>query len=246
MPPGAHQGPSSTIHFRDQGSSLSSLQRLSPLLGTSKVPRVECVTQRNILPMHRVSFLAAYAVTWLASRSWLLCFLAVTWALATALSRTLMGRHYLSDVAAGLALGLVTALLVTQVRAASPAPAHARTCIHRFAARHTAMPGSTCKCRLQNRRGHCTQWAAGSRGRPRRARMQGQCRRWRAGCPAWTSVRWAEAVCSDMLCLARHACCNTALCSLSALPLPASACAALAGDGRPATQQPGPVPGRRP
>lgn len=67
----------------------------------------------------RVSFLAAFAAVWLAPRSWLLCFLVATWALATALSRALMGRHYLSDVMAGLALGLMTATLTTRVRLAS-------------------------------------------------------------------------------------------------------------------------------
>jgi len=120
-----------------------------------------------------------------------------------------MGRHYLSDVAAGLALGLVTASLVTQARERLGS-ARARSRLHTlFCCTPQRDAGSTCKRCLQNCRGRCTQWAAGSRGRRRRARMQGQCRRWRAGCQAWTSVRWGEAVCGDTPCLARRARCNT-------------------------------------
>lgn len=37
------------------------------------------------------------------------------WALTVAFSRCVMGRHYLSDVIAGLMLGVLTVALVTQV-----------------------------------------------------------------------------------------------------------------------------------
>ena len=41
---------------------------------------------------------------------------AAGWAVTVAFSRCVMGRHYLSDVIAGLLLGVLTVALVTQVR----------------------------------------------------------------------------------------------------------------------------------
>ncbi|PSC70048.1 choline-phosphate cytidylyltransferase 2 [Micractinium conductrix] len=64
----------------------------------------------------RVSFVALLAAVLLAhTRPWL-CAGMAGWALATALSRAAMGRHYLSDVLAGLLLGVATVALVTRGR----------------------------------------------------------------------------------------------------------------------------------
>lgn len=39
------------------------------------------------------------------------------WAVTVAFSRCVMGRHYLSDIVAGLLVGVLTVAFVTQVRA---------------------------------------------------------------------------------------------------------------------------------
>ena len=69
------------------------------------------------LPRHtcRASFVALFAASLLGrTRPWL-CGGVAGWALTTALSRAAMGRHYLSDVLAGLLLGVVTVGIVTRV-----------------------------------------------------------------------------------------------------------------------------------
>ncbi len=49
---------------------------------------------------------------------------AAGWAVTVAFSRCVMGRHYLSDVIAGLLLGVLTVALVTQVRPSKRAIRH--------------------------------------------------------------------------------------------------------------------------
>ena len=63
----------------------------------------------------RAIFIAGFACVCWGWGNRPLCAAIAAWGLATAVSRALMGRHYLGDVAAGTALGLVTTALVTQV-----------------------------------------------------------------------------------------------------------------------------------
>jgi membrane-associated phospholipid phosphatase len=49
------------------------------------------------------------------AQSFYLAAAAAVWGLTVALSRCVMGRHYLSDVVAGILVGVVTVGLVTQV-----------------------------------------------------------------------------------------------------------------------------------
>ena len=68
-----------------------------------------------VVVLCRVSYVAAYTMICLAQHSLLLSTLVCGWAVVTALSRALMGRHYLGDVVTGLLLGVVTTAVVTQV-----------------------------------------------------------------------------------------------------------------------------------
>ncbi|KFM24938.1 Presqualene diphosphate phosphatase [Auxenochlorella protothecoides] len=63
----------------------------------------------------RVSFIAQFLILCLGRAYPRLSFLAMYWAVSTALSRAAMGRHYLADVAAGLLVGVGTVLLVSKV-----------------------------------------------------------------------------------------------------------------------------------
>ncbi|KAL4435432.1 hypothetical protein ABPG77_006194 [Micractinium sp. CCAP 211/92] len=62
----------------------------------------------------RVSFVALLAWVLLGQTRPGLCACVAAWALATAFSRAAMGRHYLSDVLAGLLLGVATVGIVTR------------------------------------------------------------------------------------------------------------------------------------
>lgn len=62
----------------------------------------------------RASFVALFAAVCVGGVRPALAAAAAAWALCTALSRALMGRHYLLDVLAGLALGIVTVGVVTR------------------------------------------------------------------------------------------------------------------------------------
>ena len=64
----------------------------------------------------RAVFIAGFACVCWGWGNRPLCAAIAAWGLATAVSRALMGRHYIGDVIAGTALGLVTTALVTQVR----------------------------------------------------------------------------------------------------------------------------------
>lgn len=57
-------------------------------------------------------FLSAF---WSNGNHTLLCLAAVVWALVTASSRAMMGRHYVGDVLAGALLGVMTTAVITQV-----------------------------------------------------------------------------------------------------------------------------------
>lgn len=63
----------------------------------------------------RVSCLAVLACVCCLPHHWAFALLAGLWAVAVALSRAVMGRHYLGDVLAGLLLGIVSAGVVTRV-----------------------------------------------------------------------------------------------------------------------------------
>lgn len=63
----------------------------------------------------RVTFLANYALLWLSGSHLPWALPIVLWAVATAVSRCLMGRHFFGDVLAGLLVGIVTTVVVTQV-----------------------------------------------------------------------------------------------------------------------------------
>lgn len=62
-----------------------------------------------------MSFIAQFLILCLGRAYPWLSFLAMYWAVSTALSRAAMGRHYLADVAAGLLVGVGTVLLVSKV-----------------------------------------------------------------------------------------------------------------------------------
>ena len=63
-----------------------------------------------------MSFITAFAFVCCAATRPLACFTLSVWAVVTALSRALMGRHYVGDVGVGLLLGLVTVGIGTRVR----------------------------------------------------------------------------------------------------------------------------------
>lgn len=67
-----------------------------------------------------MSYIAQFLILCLGQTHPWLCFLAAYWAVATALSRAAMGRHYIADVAAGLLVGVGTMLLVSQVQRGTP------------------------------------------------------------------------------------------------------------------------------
>lgn len=69
----------------------------------------------SFLDIYRASFLALYALIWLSGSHLPLAIAATVLGLTIALSRCLMGRHYLGDVVAGLLLGIATTAVVTQV-----------------------------------------------------------------------------------------------------------------------------------
>ncbi len=71
--------------------------------------------------LYRVSYVAAYTMVCLAQHSLLLNLLVCGWAVITALSRALMGRHYIGDVVVGLLLGILTTAVVTKVVTCSQA-----------------------------------------------------------------------------------------------------------------------------
>jgi membrane-associated phospholipid phosphatase len=65
----------------------------------------------------RVSFVSLFLATVVLGESDRIALAAaVAWALTVAVSRCVMGRHYASDVVTGLAVGVLTLGLVTQVR----------------------------------------------------------------------------------------------------------------------------------
>ena len=72
--------------------------------------------------MHRVTFLALFAAAWLAGSRPEAALAIATWAAAVAISRCLMGRHFLADVLAGLLVGIMTTAVVTKVGAISGMP----------------------------------------------------------------------------------------------------------------------------
>jgi membrane-associated phospholipid phosphatase len=63
----------------------------------------------------RATFLALFAAAWLSGSQPALAQAVGAWALAVALSRCLMGRHFLGDILAGLLVGIMTTAVVTQV-----------------------------------------------------------------------------------------------------------------------------------
>lgn len=65
--------------------------------------------------MRRVTFLAAFALMWLHARHMGVALAIVVWAAGTALSRCLMGRHYLGDIIAGIVTGVATAATLSKV-----------------------------------------------------------------------------------------------------------------------------------
>ena len=66
-------------------------------------------------PLCRVSYVCIFAILAFAGASPALCAALSCWALLTAVSRALMGRHYLGDVIFGLALGFLTTGLTCKV-----------------------------------------------------------------------------------------------------------------------------------
>jgi len=65
--------------------------------------------------LRRAVFIAGFACVCWGWGNRPLCAAIAAWGLATSASRALMGRHYISDVVAGIALGIVTTAIVTQV-----------------------------------------------------------------------------------------------------------------------------------
>jgi membrane-associated phospholipid phosphatase len=70
------------------------------------------ILARNVC---RVTFLAIYVRMWLDERHMGGTAAIAVWAAVTALSRCLMGRHYLGDVVAGILTGVGTAAAVSKV-----------------------------------------------------------------------------------------------------------------------------------
>lgn len=65
---------------------------------------------------HRVVYMAAFAsVIAAANGSWMGWALSL-WGAVVALSRALLGRHYLGDVCGGAVVGLLNTALITKVR----------------------------------------------------------------------------------------------------------------------------------
>lgn len=62
-----------------------------------------------------MTFLAIFAHMWLREGHQGLAAALAVWAAVTALSRCLMGRHYLGDVVAGVATGVATAATMSKV-----------------------------------------------------------------------------------------------------------------------------------
>ena len=75
-------------------------------------PRLRFPPYTYFYSICRASYIALFTV-WLMPRLWMPF---SAWALTVAMSRCLMGRHYLSDVIAGLLVGLVTIGVITKVR----------------------------------------------------------------------------------------------------------------------------------
>ena len=65
----------------------------------------------------RAAFLALYATAWLADSRPALAAGVALWAVLVAVSRCLMGRHFLGDILAGLLVGVMTTAVVTKVSA---------------------------------------------------------------------------------------------------------------------------------
>ena len=62
-----------------------------------------------------MTFLAVFSLMWLHARHMGVALAIVMWAAATALSRCLMGRHYLGDIIAGVVTGVATAATLSKV-----------------------------------------------------------------------------------------------------------------------------------
>ena len=73
------------------------------------------MSQTGWCAVRRVTFLATFALMWLHARHTGVALAIVVWATATALSRCLMGRHYLGDVLAGNVTGVATAATLSKV-----------------------------------------------------------------------------------------------------------------------------------
>lgn len=69
-----------------------------------------------------MSYVCIFALLAFAGGSLPLSILLSFWAVSTAVSRALMGRHYLGDVCVGLLLGFVTMALVSKVHSRLPGP----------------------------------------------------------------------------------------------------------------------------
>lgn len=76
----------------------------------------------------RVSFLAQLAILMLPIQGYRL--VVVSWALLVSCSRCIMGRHYCSDVVAGLILGTVTTVLLTRGMSAYGLALNKRDCMY--------------------------------------------------------------------------------------------------------------------
>ena len=74
-----------------------------------------CCLSTHLVFSCRASFVAIFVCLYAARRSIALCCLACFWGAATAVSRAIMGRHYIGDICAGIPLGILTIAIVTQV-----------------------------------------------------------------------------------------------------------------------------------
>lgn len=75
-------------------------------------------------PSCRVSYVATYAIATFAGKNIWLASAISLWAVLTAFSRALMGRHYLGDVTIGVALGFLTTAIGSKVGPFAPVQAH--------------------------------------------------------------------------------------------------------------------------
>lgn len=66
-------------------------------------------------PACRAAFLALFAAACLADAQPAIATAVVVWGAVVALSRCLMGRHFMGDILAGLLVGVATTAVVTQV-----------------------------------------------------------------------------------------------------------------------------------